>query len=55
MYKYLKPRGYNTPRQWRTLWNQWAHQGFLWGFWSYERYAKLSLKLKPGKDGLIYP
>jgi len=35
----LKPRGYNTPWNFKMLYNQWLHQAFLWGWWDYDFYA----------------
>lgn len=37
---WLKPKGYNNPSNLQMLWNQWLHQGFLWGWYSYEAHAK---------------
>jgi len=37
----LAPPGYNQPAHTGMLISQWWHQGFLWGWWSYERYAAM--------------
>ena len=34
----LKPKGYNTPQNFRVLYNQWLHQGYVWKLWSYDFY-----------------
>lgn len=34
------PRGYNMPDNWRMLFNQWLHQGYLWKWWSKEFHDK---------------
>lgn len=39
-YAFLRPRGYNPPTYWWMLYNQWLHQGYLWGWYSYEFYSK---------------
>lgn len=40
MYDYINPKGYNAPSNAAVLYNQWLHRGFLWGWYSYEWYAK---------------
>jgi len=40
---YINPPGYNPPWNLRMLWNQWLHQGFLWGWYSYEFHTKYLL------------
>ncbi len=37
----LMPHGYNPPTQEAMLISQWWHQGFLWDWWSYQRYAAM--------------
>lgn len=44
LYWLLKPCGYNTPDCPQVLWNQWLHQGYLWGWYSYEFYSGHSRK-----------
>lgn len=46
LYSLLKPPGYNPPWCFGTLVCQWLHQGFLWGWYSYNTYSKLQARVK---------
>ena len=37
----LKAPGYNPPDHWPMWLSQWAHQLFLWGVISFERYTSI--------------
>lgn len=43
--KLLKPKKYNNPTCFNMLWNQWLHQGYLRGWYSYEAHTKYTKEI----------
>lgn len=40
----FRNRSYNKPENYRTWVSQWYHQGFIWGWYSYEKYTEMQDK-----------